>query len=95
MIGTANFRRALSRGLRISYEPYVFQIARFLPTIRTFACPRRRSQVPMRPPRLVEFLNEQIPRVEVLAVEIRQDRTDSSKSGALVPQLRRLYKMPR
>jgi hypothetical protein len=37
--------------------------------------------------RLVEFLNEQMPRVEVLAVEIRQYRTGGSRSGALVPRL--------
>ena len=36
---------------------------------------------------LVEFLNEQMPRVEVLAVEIRQYRAPGSVAGALVPRL--------
>jgi hypothetical protein len=35
----------------------------------------------------VEFLNERMPRVEVLAVEIRQYRAAGSKSGALVPRV--------
>jgi hypothetical protein len=35
----------------------------------------------------VEFLHEQMPRVEVLAVEIRQYRAAASKSGALVPRV--------
>jgi hypothetical protein len=37
--------------------------------------------------RLVEFLNEQMSRVEVLAVEIRQYRATGSKSGALVSRV--------
>ncbi|HEX4659199.1 MAG TPA: hypothetical protein VH307_17560 [Streptosporangiaceae bacterium] len=37
--------------------------------------------------RLVEFLNEQMPRVEVLAVEIRQYRAAGSRSGALVSRV--------
>ena len=35
----------------------------------------------------MEFLNEQMPRVEVLAVEIRQYRAPGSKSGALVSRV--------
>jgi hypothetical protein len=45
------------------------------------------DEIPASLQRLVEFLNEQMPRVEVLAVEIRQYRADGSKSGALVPRL--------
>jgi hypothetical protein len=45
------------------------------------------DEIPATLQRLVEFLNEQMPRVEVLAVEIRQDRAAGSKSGALVPRL--------
>jgi hypothetical protein len=37
--------------------------------------------------RLVEFLNEQMPRVEVLALEIRQYRAAHGSTGALVPRL--------
>jgi hypothetical protein len=37
--------------------------------------------------RLVEFLNEQMPRVEVLALEIRQYRAGQSRASALVPRL--------
>lgn len=43
------------------------------------------DEVPASLQRLVEFLNEQMPRVEVLALEIRQYRADGSASGALVP----------
>jgi hypothetical protein len=39
------------------------------------------------PAKLVEFLNEQMPRVEVLALEIRQYRQAGSSTGALVPRL--------
>jgi len=35
----------------------------------------------------VEFLNEQMPRVEVLALEIRQYRAAGGSTGALVPRL--------
>ena len=35
----------------------------------------------------MEFLNEQMPRVEVLALEIRQYRAAGSNTGALVPRL--------
>ena len=45
------------------------------------------DEIPASLQRLVEFLNEQMPRVEVLAVETRQYRADGSKSGALVPRL--------
>jgi hypothetical protein len=45
------------------------------------------DEIPASLQRLVEFLNEQMPRVEVLAVEIRQYRAAGSKSGALVPRL--------
>jgi hypothetical protein len=45
------------------------------------------DEIPASLQRLVEFLNEQMPRVEVLAVEIRQYRADGSKPGALVPRL--------
>jgi hypothetical protein len=45
------------------------------------------DEIPATLQRLVEFLNEQMPRVEVLAVEIRQYRAPGSKSGALVPRL--------
>ena len=45
------------------------------------------DQIPASLQRLVEFLNEQMPRVEVLAVEIRQYRAPGSASGALVPRL--------
>src|SRR5215831_5421699 len=45
------------------------------------------DEIPASLQRLVEFLNEQMPRVEVLAVEIRQYRTADGKSGALVPRL--------
>jgi hypothetical protein len=45
------------------------------------------DEIPASLQRLVEFLNEQMPRVEVLALEVRQYRVDGSKSGALVPRL--------
>jgi hypothetical protein len=46
------------------------------------------DEIPAPLQRLVEFLNEQMPRVEVLAVEIRQCRADGGgRSGALVPRL--------
>jgi hypothetical protein len=45
------------------------------------------DEIPASLQRLVEFLNEQMPRVEVLAVEIRQYRADGSSSGALVSRL--------
>jgi hypothetical protein len=45
------------------------------------------DEIPASLQRLVEFLNEQTPRVEVLALEIRQYRAAGSKSGALVPRL--------
>lgn len=45
------------------------------------------DEIPASLQRLVEFLNEQMPRVEVLALEIRQYRTAGSNSGALVPRL--------
>jgi hypothetical protein len=45
------------------------------------------DEIPASLQRLVEFLNEQMPRVEVLALEIRQYRAADSKSGALVPRL--------
>jgi hypothetical protein len=44
------------------------------------------DEIPATLQRLVEFLNEQMPRVEVLAVEIRQYRT-AGDAGALVPRL--------
>jgi hypothetical protein len=45
------------------------------------------DEIPASLRRLVEFLNEQMPRVEVLALEIRQYRAPGSNSGALVPRL--------
>jgi hypothetical protein len=45
------------------------------------------DEIPASLRRLVEFLNEQMPRVEVLAVEVRQYRAASSDSGALVARL--------
>lgn len=45
------------------------------------------DEIPASLQRLVEFLNEQMPRVEVLALEIRQYRADGGSSGALVPRL--------
>ena len=45
------------------------------------------DEIPASLQRLVEFLNEQMPRVEVLAVEIRQYRAAGSSTGALVPRL--------
>lgn len=45
------------------------------------------DEIPATLQRLVEFLNEQMPRVEVLAVEIRQYRAAGSKSGALVSRV--------
>jgi hypothetical protein len=45
------------------------------------------DEIPASLQRLVEFLNEQMPRVEVLALEIRQYRPAGSNSGALGPRL--------
>jgi hypothetical protein len=45
------------------------------------------DEIPATLKRLVEFLNEQMPRVEVLAVEIRQYRASGSNFGALVPRV--------
>jgi hypothetical protein len=45
------------------------------------------DEIPASLQRLVEFLNEQMPRVEVLALEIRQYRVAGSSTGALVPRL--------
>ena len=45
------------------------------------------DEIPASLQRLVEFLNEQMPRLEVLAVEIRQYRAAGSSTGALVPRL--------
>jgi hypothetical protein len=45
------------------------------------------DEIPASLQRLVEFLNEQMPRVEVLALEIRQYRAAGGNSGALVPRL--------
>jgi hypothetical protein len=45
------------------------------------------DEIPASLQRLVEFLNEQMPRVEVLAVEIRQYRSGANQRGALVPRL--------
>jgi hypothetical protein len=45
------------------------------------------DEIPASLRRLVEFLNEQMPRVEVLALEIRQYRAPGANSGALVPRL--------
>ena len=45
------------------------------------------NEIPSTLQRLVEFLNEQMPQVEVLAVEIRQYRAAGSTSGALVPRV--------
>ena len=45
------------------------------------------DEIPASPRRLVEFRNEQMPRVEVLAVEIRQYPAPGSKSGALVARV--------
>jgi hypothetical protein len=45
------------------------------------------DEIPASLQRLVEFLNEQMPRVEVLALEIRQYRVSHGKAGALVPRL--------
>jgi hypothetical protein len=45
------------------------------------------DEIPATLQRLVEFLNEQMPRLEVLAVEIRQYRITGSRSGAFVPRL--------
>jgi hypothetical protein len=45
------------------------------------------DEIPATLQRLVEFLNEQMPRVEVLAVEVRQYRAAGSKSGALVSRV--------
>ena len=45
------------------------------------------DEIPVPLQRLVEFLNEQMPQVEVLAVEIRQYRAAGSNSGALVSRV--------
>jgi hypothetical protein len=45
------------------------------------------DEIPASLQRLVEFLNEQMPRVEVLALEIRQYRAAGRNMGALVPRL--------
>jgi hypothetical protein len=45
------------------------------------------DEIPASLQRLVEFLNEQMPRIEVLAVEIRQYLAAGRMSGALVPRL--------
>jgi len=45
------------------------------------------DEIPSTLQRLVEFLNEQMPQVEVLAVEIRQYRAVGSKPVALVPRV--------
>ena len=45
------------------------------------------DEIPASLQRLVEFLNEQMPRVEVLALEIRQYREDQGRASALVPRL--------
>jgi hypothetical protein len=45
------------------------------------------DEIPASLQRLVEFLNEQMPRVEVLALEIRQYRAARGSAGALVPRL--------
>jgi hypothetical protein len=45
------------------------------------------DEIPPSLQRLVEFLNEQMPRVEVLAVEIRQYRAAGRAAGAVVPRL--------
>jgi hypothetical protein len=45
------------------------------------------DEIPSTLQRLVEFLNEQMPQVEVLAVEIRQYRAAGSKSGAMVSRV--------
>jgi hypothetical protein len=45
------------------------------------------DEVPASLRRLVEFLNEQMPRVEVLALEVRRYRAAHGGSGALVPRL--------
>jgi hypothetical protein len=45
------------------------------------------DEIPPSLQRLVEFLNEQMPRVEVLALEVRQYRAEGGSAGALVPRL--------
>jgi hypothetical protein len=45
------------------------------------------DEIPASLRRLVEFLNEQMPRIEVLALEIRQYRQAGSSTGALVSRL--------
>jgi hypothetical protein len=45
------------------------------------------DEIPASLQRLVEFLNEQMPRVEVLALEIRRYQASSNSTGALVPRL--------
>jgi hypothetical protein len=45
------------------------------------------DEIPASPQRLVEFLNEQMPRVEVLALEICQYWAAGRHTGALVPRL--------
>jgi hypothetical protein len=45
------------------------------------------DEIPGSLQRLVEFLNEQMPRVEVLAVEIRRYQAADGAGGVLVPRL--------
>jgi hypothetical protein len=45
------------------------------------------DEIPASLRRLVEFLNEQMPRVEVLALEIRQYRAGQGRAAAVVPRL--------
>lgn len=45
------------------------------------------DEIPASLRRLVEFLNEQMPRVEVLALEVCQYRADRGSASALVPRL--------
>ena len=45
------------------------------------------DEIPASLQRLVEFLNEQMPRVEVLAVEIRRYQSAGGAGGVLVPRL--------
>jgi hypothetical protein len=45
------------------------------------------DQIPASLQRLVEFLNEQMPRIEVLALEVQQYRVAEGQTGALVPRL--------
>lgn len=45
------------------------------------------DEIPASLQRLVEFLNEQMQRVEVLALEVRQYRADRGSASVLVPRL--------